>query len=74
MTESQSLEFLLCCVLFWFCQAFLNQHCGELVLACESYLASIILTENGTQNLDEELMVRTNHCVISQAVKKCPRV
>uniref|UniRef100_A0AAX7TWJ8 Condensin complex subunit 1 C-terminal domain-containing protein n=1 Tax=Astatotilapia calliptera TaxID=8154 RepID=A0AAX7TWJ8_ASTCA len=41
------------CVLC-FCQAFLNQRCGELVSACESYLASIILTDNGAQNLDEE--------------------
>lgn len=47
------------CVLC-FCQAFLNQRCGELVSACESYLASIILTDNGAQNLDEELMVRIN--------------
>lgn len=47
------------CVLC-FSQAFLNQRCGELVSACESYLASIILTDNGAENLDEELMVRIN--------------
>ncbi|MEQ2288047.1 hypothetical protein AMECASPLE_018971 [Ameca splendens] len=41
-------------------QAFLNQHCGELVSVCEAYLTSIILTENGTQNLNEDLMVRTD--------------
>lgn len=39
-------------------QAFLNQHCGELVAVCEAYLASIILSETGSQNLNEELMVR----------------
>lgn len=41
-----------------FLQDFLNNHCGELVSVCEAYLAGIILSENGTQNLDEELMVR----------------
>uniref|UniRef100_A0A671W1A1 Non-SMC condensin II complex, subunit D3 n=1 Tax=Sparus aurata TaxID=8175 RepID=A0A671W1A1_SPAAU len=40
-------------------QAFLNQHCGELVSVCEAYLASIILSEKGAENLNEELMVRT---------------
>lgn len=37
----------------------MNQHCGELVSLCEAYLAGIILCENGTQNLNEELTVRT---------------
>lgn len=37
----------------------MNQHCGELVSVCEAYLAGVILRENGTQNLNEELMVRT---------------
>lgn len=41
-------------------QAFLNDHGGELVAACEAYLASVILSENGAQNLNEEQMVRTN--------------
>ena len=45
--------------LFCFVQAFLNQHCGELVSVCEAYLASIILSERGAENLNEELMVRT---------------
>lgn len=38
-------------------QAFLNQHCGELVSICEAYLSAVILNENGAQDLDEELMV-----------------
>ncbi|KAF7667854.1 hypothetical protein LDENG_00040740 [Lucifuga dentata] len=42
-------------------QAFLNQHCGELLSICEVYLSSIILTENGAQNLDEKLMVKHLH-------------
>lgn len=37
----------------------MNQHCGELVSVSEAYLAGVILRENGTQNLNEELMVRT---------------
>ena len=41
-------------------QAFLNQHCGELVSVCEAYLAPIILSEKGAQNLNEELMVRSD--------------
>uniref|UniRef100_A0A3B4F3T7 Non-SMC condensin II complex subunit D3 n=1 Tax=Pundamilia nyererei TaxID=303518 RepID=A0A3B4F3T7_9CICH len=58
------------CVLC-FCQAFLNQRCGELVSACESYLASIILTDNGAQNLDEELMVKHLH-TLGVASLQCP--
>uniref|UniRef100_A0A3P9Q8W3 Non-SMC condensin II complex, subunit D3 n=1 Tax=Poecilia reticulata TaxID=8081 RepID=A0A3P9Q8W3_POERE len=41
-----------------FHQAFLNQHCGELVSICETHLASVLLSENGAQNLNEDLMVR----------------
>lgn len=43
----------------WFIQDFLNTHCGELVCVCEAYLTNILLSENGTQNLNEDLMVRT---------------
>lgn len=39
-------------------QDFLNTHCGELVSVCEAYLANILLSENGTQDLNEDLMVR----------------
>uniref|UniRef100_A0AAQ6IKW9 Condensin-2 complex subunit D3 n=1 Tax=Anabas testudineus TaxID=64144 RepID=A0AAQ6IKW9_ANATE len=42
-------------------QAFMDQHCGELVTVCEAYLASIILSKTGTQNLNEELMVKHLH-------------
>ncbi|XP_072247708.1 condensin-2 complex subunit D3 isoform X2 [Leuresthes tenuis] len=42
-------------------QAFLNQHCGELVSICEAYLADIILSENGAQSLNEELMIKHLH-------------
>lgn len=43
---------------FVFLQAFLNKYCGELVSVCEAHLTSIILSENGTKDLNEELMVR----------------
>ncbi|XP_029556003.1 condensin-2 complex subunit D3 [Salmo trutta] len=39
-------------------QTFLNQHCGELVSLCEAYLSSVILNENGAQNLNEDLVVK----------------
>lgn len=41
-----------------FIQDFLNTHCGELVSVCETYLGCILLSENGTENLNEDLMVR----------------
>uniref|UniRef100_A0A3Q3WCI5 Condensin-2 complex subunit D3 n=1 Tax=Mola mola TaxID=94237 RepID=A0A3Q3WCI5_MOLML len=52
-------------------QDFLNNHCGELVSVCEAYLAGIILSENGTQNLDEELMVKHLH-TLGVASLHCP--
>ncbi|KAK2823917.1 hypothetical protein Q5P01_021092 [Channa striata] len=52
-------------------QAFLNQHCGELVSICEAYLASVILSEKGSQNLNEELMVKHLH-TLGVASLHCP--
>ncbi|XP_034081160.1 condensin-2 complex subunit D3 [Gymnodraco acuticeps] len=52
-------------------QAFLNQHCGELVSVCEAYLAPIILSEKGAQNLNEELMVKHLH-TLGVASLHCP--
>ncbi|XP_017277136.1 condensin-2 complex subunit D3 isoform X2 [Kryptolebias marmoratus] len=52
-------------------QAFMNQHCGELVSVSEAYLASIILRENGTQNLNEELMIKHFH-TLGVASLHCP--
>uniref|UniRef100_A0A3B5M4J8 Condensin complex subunit 1 C-terminal domain-containing protein n=1 Tax=Xiphophorus couchianus TaxID=32473 RepID=A0A3B5M4J8_9TELE len=56
---------------FLFHQAFLNQHCGELVSICETYLASIILSANGTQNLNEDLMIKHLH-TLGVASLHCP--
>ncbi|XP_075902222.1 condensin-2 complex subunit D3 isoform X3 [Nelusetta ayraudi] len=52
-------------------QAFLSEHCGELVAASEAYLAGIILTVNGTDGLNEELMVRHLH-TLGAASLHCP--
>ncbi|XP_029031397.1 condensin-2 complex subunit D3 isoform X2 [Betta splendens] len=52
-------------------QAFLNQHCGELVSVCETYLASLILSKNGSQNANEELMVKHLH-TLGVASLHCP--
>ncbi|XP_056250604.1 condensin-2 complex subunit D3 [Seriola aureovittata] len=52
-------------------QAFLNRHCGELVSACEAYLATIMLSEKGTENLNEELMIKHLH-TLGVASLNCP--
>ncbi|XP_060896813.1 condensin-2 complex subunit D3 [Labrus mixtus] len=52
-------------------QAFLNQHCGELVSVCEAYLAAIILSEKGNENLNEELMIKHLH-TLGVASLHCP--
>ncbi|KAG7999876.1 Condensin-2 complex subunit D3 [Nibea albiflora] len=52
-------------------QAFMNQHCGELVSICEAYLTPVILTEKGAQNLNEDLMVKHLH-TLGVASLHCP--
>ncbi|CAG05147.1 unnamed protein product, partial [Tetraodon nigroviridis] len=52
-------------------QDFLNTHCGELVSVCEAYLANILLSENGTQDLNEDLMVKHLH-TLGVASLHCP--
>ncbi|XP_008288507.1 condensin-2 complex subunit D3 [Stegastes partitus] len=52
-------------------QAFLNQHFGNLVSVCEAHLTNIILKENGTQNLNEEMMVKYLH-TLGVASLHCP--
>ncbi|KAJ8398975.1 hypothetical protein AAFF_G00416420 [Aldrovandia affinis] len=36
----------------------MNQYCGELVSICESYLSRIILSEDGTLNFNEDMLVK----------------
>ncbi|KAG9351510.1 hypothetical protein JZ751_022761 [Albula glossodonta] len=52
-------------------QKFLNQHCGELVSICESYLSSIILSEDGAQNFNEDLVVK-HLFTLGVAALQCP--
>ncbi|KAM9344578.1 condensin-2 complex subunit D3 [Symphorus nematophorus] len=52
-------------------QAFLNQHCGELVSVCEAYLAGIILSKEGAEKLNEDLMVKHLH-TLGVASLHCP--
>ncbi|KAI7810837.1 condensin-2 complex subunit D3 isoform X1 [Triplophysa rosa] len=37
---------------------FLDCFCGEMVSVCEAYLSSIILNEKGTENINEDLLVK----------------
>ncbi|KAM6915873.1 condensin-2 complex subunit D3 [Xenentodon cancila] len=52
-------------------QGFMNQYCGGLVSACEAYLANIILSENGAQDINEELMIKHFH-TLGVASLHCP--
>ncbi|XP_067085032.1 condensin-2 complex subunit D3 [Osmerus mordax] len=52
-------------------QAFLNQHCGELVSLCETYLSTVILNEKGAQNLNEDLVVKHLY-LLGVASLHCP--
>ncbi|XP_077468877.1 condensin-2 complex subunit D3 [Stigmatopora argus] len=52
-------------------QVFLNQYCGELMSVCEEYLAGVFLSENGMQNIHEELMVKHLH-TFGNASLNCP--
>ncbi|XP_076874231.1 condensin-2 complex subunit D3-L-like isoform X1 [Brachyhypopomus gauderio] len=38
--------------------SFLNEFCGELVSVCEDYLSGVLLNEKGTENLNEEQLVK----------------
>ncbi|XP_065110750.1 condensin-2 complex subunit D3 isoform X2 [Paramisgurnus dabryanus] len=37
---------------------FLDRFCGELVSICEAYLSSVILNENGAENINVDLLVK----------------
>uniref|UniRef100_A0A665TIX4 Non-SMC condensin II complex, subunit D3 n=1 Tax=Echeneis naucrates TaxID=173247 RepID=A0A665TIX4_ECHNA len=67
----ETLYLLGCTLNCSFFQAFLNQHCGELVSVCEAYLASIILNEKGAENLNEDLMIKHLH-TLGVASLHCP--
>ncbi|KAF6727077.1 Condensin-2 complex subunit D3 [Oryzias melastigma] len=52
-------------------QAFLDEHCGELLSICEAYLSAVILNENGAQDFDEELMIKHLH-TLGVTSLQCP--
>ncbi|XP_072557992.1 condensin-2 complex subunit D3-L-like isoform X1 [Paramormyrops kingsleyae] len=52
-------------------QRVLNKHCGELVSICESYLSSVILSEDGLQNFSEDLVVKHLY-TLGFAALQCP--
>ncbi|KAJ8267094.1 hypothetical protein GJAV_G00138310, partial [Gymnothorax javanicus] len=52
-------------------QRFLNQHCGELVSTCESYLSGIMLSQDGALNFNEDLVVK-HLFTLGVAALRCP--
>ncbi|NWU63863.1 CNDD3 protein, partial [Pterocles burchelli] len=52
-------------------QELLNQVCGDLVSTCESYISSIVLKEDGTEQLQEDLLVR-HLFILGEAAQLCP--
>ncbi|NXE24077.1 CNDD3 protein, partial [Ardeotis kori] len=52
-------------------QELLNQVCGELVSACESYISDIVFKEDGSERLQEDVMVR-HLFILGDAAQLCP--
>ncbi|XP_028666256.1 condensin-2 complex subunit D3 [Erpetoichthys calabaricus] len=52
-------------------QTFLNDHCGEIISVCSSYLSSIILCEDGVEHIDEDLVV-SHLFTLGEAALLCP--
>ncbi|NXC02411.1 CNDD3 protein, partial [Orthonyx spaldingii] len=52
-------------------QELLNQVCGDLVSTCESYISSIVLKEDGAEQLQEDLLVR-HLFLLGEAAQLCP--
>ncbi|KAJ8275937.1 hypothetical protein COCON_G00076890 [Conger conger] len=52
-------------------QSFLNQHCGELVSVCEAYLSSIMLSQDGALNFNQDLVVK-HLFTLGVASLQCP--
>ncbi|XP_061869891.1 condensin-2 complex subunit D3 [Colius striatus] len=52
-------------------QELLNQVCGDLVSTCESYISNIVLKEDGTEQLQEDLLVR-HLFILGEAAQLCP--
>uniref|UniRef100_A0A8C9T0G2 Condensin-2 complex subunit D3 n=1 Tax=Scleropages formosus TaxID=113540 RepID=A0A8C9T0G2_SCLFO len=54
-----------------FTQRSLNKYCGELVSISESFLSSVILSEDGQQNFNEDLVVKHLY-TLGVAALQCP--
>ncbi|XP_054032142.1 condensin-2 complex subunit D3 [Dryobates pubescens] len=52
-------------------QELLNQVCGDLVATCASYISSIVLKEDGAEQLQEDLLVR-HLFILGEAAQLCP--
>ncbi|KAM6238226.1 condensin-2 complex subunit D3 [Porphyrio hochstetteri] len=52
-------------------QELLNQVCGNLVSTCESYVSSIVLKEDGAEQLQEDPLVR-HLFILGEAAQLCP--
>ncbi|KAM6400262.1 condensin-2 complex subunit D3 [Rhynochetos jubatus] len=52
-------------------QKLLNQVCGDLVSACESYISNIVLKEDGVEQMQEDLLVR-HLFILGEAAQLCP--
>uniref|UniRef100_A0A8D0HCF3 Condensin-2 complex subunit D3 n=1 Tax=Sphenodon punctatus TaxID=8508 RepID=A0A8D0HCF3_SPHPU len=52
-------------------QELLNQVCGDLISACEGYISSIVLKEDGAEQLQEDLLVR-HLFTLGEAAQLCP--
>ncbi|XP_077162706.1 condensin-2 complex subunit D3 isoform X2 [Paroedura picta] len=52
-------------------QALLNEICGGLVSVCENYISSVVLTEGGAEQLQEDVLVR-HLFTLGEAAQLCP--
>ncbi|XP_075772514.1 condensin-2 complex subunit D3-L [Pelodiscus sinensis] len=52
-------------------QELLNQVCGDLVTVCERYISSIVLKEDGAEQLQEDLLVR-HLFTLGETAQLCP--
>ncbi|XP_048417970.1 condensin-2 complex subunit D3 isoform X2 [Stegostoma tigrinum] len=53
-------------------QVLLDQVCGKLILACESYISSVVLEDGGVENADENMMIK-HLFTLGEVAQLCPR-
>ncbi|GCC23251.1 hypothetical protein chiPu_0001645 [Chiloscyllium punctatum] len=52
-------------------QVLLDQVCGKLIFACESYISSIVLEDGGVENADENMMIK-HLFTLGEVAQLCP--